>query len=94
MCRDVRTYLSSKLESADEIPVVHRLAIIYLILPGSDLAVGMAPVVARNTRGGIAGACVPGGAFRLMEGGGATSGRRASGDCAGMGNGDCCGRHI
>ena len=31
-----------KTESADEIPVVHRLAIIYLMLPVVDLAGGLA----------------------------------------------------
>ena len=51
-------------------------------------------MVARDPRGGTAGACDPGGAIRLMEDGGETSGRRAPGDCAGMGDGDCCGRHI
>ena len=34
-----------KTESADEIPVVHRLAIIYLMLPVVIWLVGLAPVV-------------------------------------------------
>ena len=93
-----------KTESADEIPVVHRLAIIYLMLPvviwlvgwhqwwlGVSAAVLMALGLWQALRPARASLKwqVFSGALRS-----ALRPRRASGDCAGMGDGNCCGRHI
>ena len=74
--------------TSDEIPVVHRLAIVYLLLPVAIWLVGVAPMVAGHTGFSTTGACVVAGAIRLVEGIASPSHGLAPVHCAGMGDGD------